>query len=62
VRIGHDLDAAKRLFPRLESLGVPATRLIDQLEPEGVASFAKSFDALIEGIASRRRELMGSAR
>lgn len=62
VRIGHDLDGARALFPRLESLGVPATQLVDQLEPEGVASFAKSYDALIEGIASRRRELMGSAR
>ena len=62
IRIGNDLDAAKRLFPRLEALGVPATKLIDQLEPEGVTAFAKSYDALIEGIGSRRRELMGSAR
>ena len=62
VRIGHDLEGARALFPRLASLGVPATQLIDQLEGEGVASFAKSYDALIEGIASRRRELMGSTR
>jgi transaldolase len=62
ARIGSDLEGAKRLFPRLEALGVPAVELIDQLEPEGVASFAKSYDALIEGIASRRRELMGSTR
>ena len=62
LRIGNDLAGARALFPRLESLGVPATRLIDLLEPEGVAAFAKSYDALIEGIASRRRELMGSAR
>jgi len=62
VRIGHDLEGAKRLFPRLESLGIPASKLIDELEPEGVAAFAKSYDALIEGIASRRREMMGSPR
>ena len=62
VRIDHDLDGAKRLFPRLEALGVPATKLIDELEPEGVTAFAKSYDALLEGIASRRRDMTGSAR
>jgi len=58
--IQRDLDAARALFPRLESLGIPVGALIDQLEPEGVAAFAKSYDALIEGIASRRRELMNA--
>ena len=62
VRIHRDLAAAKQLFPRLEALGIPALQLIDQLEPEGVASFAKSYDDLIEGIRLRRRDLMGSAR
>jgi transaldolase len=62
VRIGHDLDAARRLFARLPELGIPLPRLIDELEPEGVAAFAKSYDELLKGISTRRRELMGSAR
>ncbi len=61
-RIQHDLEDAKGVFPRLEALGVPAGRLVDQLEPEGVAAFATSYDALLEGIASRRREMTGSTR
>jgi transaldolase len=61
-RLGHDLAGARALFPRLEALGVPAGRLIDALEAEGVAAFAKSYEALLAGIAARRRELMGSAR
>ena len=62
VRITNDLAAARQLFPRLQALGIPAMQLIDQLEPEGVASFAKSYDDLIDGIRSRRRDLMGSTR
>ncbi len=62
VRITSDLAAARQLFPRLQALGIPAMQLIDQLEPEGVASFAKSYDDLIDGIRSRRRDLMGSTR
>ena len=62
VRITNDLAAARQLFPRLQALGIPAMQLIDQLESEGVASFAKSYDDLIDGIRSRRRDLMGSAR
>ena len=60
--IGRDLDAAKRLFPRLDALGVRGLELIDELEGEGVTAFAKSYDALLEGIASRRSEMMGSPR
>ena len=62
VRITHDLAAARQLFPRLQALGIPAMQLIDELEPEGVTSFSKSYADLIDGIRSRRRDLMGSAR
>ena len=62
LAIDRDLDEARHLFPRLEALGVPGIKLIDELEGEGVTAFAKSYDALLEGIASRRREMMGSAR
>lgn len=58
ARIERELDAARALFPRLESLGVPVAQLIDALEPEGVASFAKSYDALLDTLETRRRELL----
>lgn len=57
VTIGRDLDAARALFARLPALGVPVQTLIDQLEPEGVAAFAKSYDALLATLETRRREV-----
>ena len=58
ARIEHDLPGARALFARLTELGVPVTSLIDQLEPEGVKSFAKSYDELLATLESRRRELL----
>jgi len=55
-RIGHDLDGARRLFERLPALGIPVGSLIDQLEPEGVAAFEKSFQQLLATLATRHRE------
>ncbi len=61
-RIERDVDGARRLFERLPQLGIPLDRLIGELEPEGVAAFAKSYDALLAGLADRRRELIGHSR
>lgn len=57
TRIRRDLPAAEALFPRLETLGVPVARLIGELESEGVASFARSYDELLEALESKRRTL-----
>jgi transaldolase len=57
-RIERDLDQARDLFERLPRLGIPIDALIAQLEPEGVASFAKSFDSLMTTLESKRRELV----
>lgn len=57
-RITRDLDEADAVFQRLPQLGIPLEALIAQLEPEGVASFSKSFDSLIESLESKRRELV----
>ena len=54
VAIRNDLDPARRLFERLPRLGVPLETLIGQLEPEGVAAFARSYDALLETLEKRR--------
>ena len=57
ARIGRDLDRAEALFQRLSQLGVPLENLIDQLEPEGVAAFEKSYDALLDALETRRAQL-----
>ena len=61
-RIEHDLEGARALFARLPALGVPIERLIDQLEGEGVAAFAKSFDQLLDALNQKRATLIARAR
>jgi transaldolase len=57
-RLERDLDSALRLFERLPQMGIPLDALIAQLEPEGVAAFAKSFDGLLDGLETKRRALV----
>lgn len=57
-RIHRDMDDARALFGRLAALGVPVETLIDQLEDEGVKSFAKSYDDLLAALEARRREMV----
>jgi transaldolase len=57
VTIARDLDGAEALFKRLPELGVPLPSLIDQLEPEGVATFEKSYDTLLDALEARRAQL-----
>ncbi len=57
TRIRRGMDEANALFPRLVALGVPVGSLIAELEGEGVASFAKSYDDLLATLESKRREL-----
>ena len=49
--------AARALFARLPQLGVPIDTLIDQLEGEGVVSFAKSYDDLLGALDARVKEM-----
>jgi len=57
-RIEHDLPGAHAVFRRLPQLGVPIHALIDELEGEGVAAFAKSYEALLAALEAKRRELV----
>ena len=57
-RIGNDLEGARRLFATLPRLGIPVEELIAQLEPEGVTTFSKSYDSLLDALASKRREMV----
>jgi transaldolase len=64
-RIRRDVPGARAVFDRLTRAGVPVDSLIDELEPEGVRSFAKSYDDLLVALENRRRELLaqrGAAR
>jgi transaldolase/glucose-6-phosphate isomerase len=58
VRIDRDLDQAHELFASLPQLGIPLETLIAQLEAEGVATFTKSYDSLLEALATKRREMV----
>ena len=58
ARIERDLDQAHELFARLPKLGIPLEALIAQLEPEGVATFSKSYDTLLDALAAKRREMV----
>ncbi len=61
ARIEFEVDRAQALFDRLPRLAVPIHDLIGQLEPEGVAAFSKSYDALIAALAEKRARLGGAA-
>ena len=41
----------------LAAAGIDMKAVTDQLEDEGIASFAKSFDALLAGVEAKRAEL-----
>ena len=54
VRLEQGLDEAERVIEQLEEFGIKMDDVTQQLETEGVASFAKSFDSLIAVVAARR--------
>jgi transaldolase len=55
--LDRDLDGARQAIRDVEANGITMERVTDELITEGVASFAKSFDELIETIESKREEL-----
>jgi transaldolase len=54
----HDVEAARKLFEDLAAAGVDYDDVTDTLEREGVQKFSDSFDELLEGIKSKRGELV----
>jgi transaldolase len=50
---------ARRLFARLDTLGVDFDDVTRVLEEEGIAKFAQSFEKLLGVIAEKRRQLAG---
>jgi transaldolase len=56
-RLDRDMDDARQAIREVEAQGITMERVTSELIDEGVASFAKSFDDLIETIESKRKEL-----
>ncbi|MBN1920106.1 MAG: transaldolase [Anaerolineae bacterium] len=50
----ENLDSAHQVFAELEALGISITEVTQQLEDEGVASFADAFTVLLKAIEGRR--------
>jgi transaldolase len=55
--LDRDVDGARQAIREVEAEGISMERVTDELITEGVASFAKSFDELIDSIESKRQEL-----
>lgn len=52
-RADHDLPAAHQVLDDLKAVGIDLDDVTDQLEDEGVASFAKAFDELIASLEEK---------
>lgn len=52
--VDKDLDASRQAMADLDAAGIDIAAVTKQLEDEGIASFTKSYDALIEGVESKR--------
>jgi transaldolase len=55
--VDQNLDEARQLMADLASVGIDMTAVTTQLEDEGIASFTKSYDALIDGVEGKRSQI-----
>ena len=55
--IDTGVEEAARTMAALEAAGIDFQAVTDQLEEEGIASFVKSFESLLAGVASKRAQL-----
>ena len=55
--LARDLDGARRQIKRLAELGIDFEAVTRRLQEEGVAAFAKPFQALLESIATKLKQL-----
>lgn len=57
IRIHEDVGLAHEQLKTLAIVGIDIRKVTDELETEGVASFAKSFDALLKAVAQKSASL-----
>jgi transaldolase len=58
--IDKDLSGAYKTMEDLAAAGIDIDAVTAQLEDEGIASFAKSYDSLLAGVAAKRSQLAGA--
>jgi transaldolase len=58
--VDKDISSAYKTMEDLAAAGIDIDAVTAQLEDEGIASFAKSYDSLLEGVASKRSQLAGA--
>jgi transaldolase len=58
--IDTDLASAYKTMEDLAAAGIDINAVTAQLEEDGIASFAKSYDSLLAGVASKRSQLAGA--
>jgi len=58
VRLTRNVEEALAVMERVASLGVDYAELTATLQREGVAAFAKSFDALLQNLEIKRKEIL----
>ena len=56
--IENDLDGARTRMTELADLGIDLNTITDELQEDGVAAFAKSFEGLIASIGEKREKLL----
>jgi len=60
ITITRDLDEAKAQLAELESAGISMQQVTDELEQEGVKSFADAFKVLLDVVEDRRKSAVSS--
>jgi transaldolase len=60
VTLTQEVDEARKLFLDLRQAGIDYDDVVDTLEREGVQKFSDSFDELLDGIKSKRGELVSA--
>ena len=60
LTLEQGLDEARRLFDELATAGVDVDDVTRVLEEEGVQKFSDSFTELLDGIRSKRGELVNA--
>ena len=54
ITVSNDLDGARSTLERVEKLGISMDSVTQELEDEGVSSFATAFDGLLQSIEAKR--------
>jgi transaldolase len=57
--VDKDVDQSRQLMADLADAGIDIDAVTHQLEEEGIASFIKSFESLLDGVEAKRSQLAG---